>query len=321
MIYPDGIFVRSLSELKSMETNEVYVEVEDTGQPRIPSSMLLRLKADGTPKASLVAGGHKEDPRIHNDINNISSAVLKSSSFKLIFCHAIERGHQVYMIDVTTAFLNSPIEHEIYMTLPSQLSVFGVPKLVKLQKGLYGTHEAGRLWFDLLHNVLVDKMHFIQSTADLCLYFHSTKNITLGVYVDDTLCASTKVDYHWVYDTLESFFKITTTGPMTYGLGIDVHQTVEDGVLVKVKLSQETFITAMLEQYGMLKSKPVYTPAIPNTFLTPDMPNPTTQLHEHNESIISLTSFQSLVGSILWVNLQTRPDISQAVSQIGRAHV
>ena len=46
------------------------------------------------------------------------------------------------------------------MELPSELSQFGVPKLVKLLKGLYGCHDAGRLWWDLLHNVLIKDMKF-----------------------------------------------------------------------------------------------------------------------------------------------------------------
>ena len=107
-------------------------------------------------------------------------------------------------------------------------------------------------------------------------------------------------------------------GQMTLGLGIDVHQTVQNGILTSVTLSQESFVTNLLIQYGLNDSKPVYTPAIPNTFLIPNMPEYETQRNNHKESTLSIKNFPSVVGSLLWLNLQTRPDISQAVSQLTR---
>ena len=305
-------------ECKSMISNEVWVEVKDTGQERIPSFLLLRRKADGSAKARIVAGGHKEKPGVHFDPNNISSSVLKSTSFKIIFCKGIELGLQIWHIDVITAFLNSKAKHVIFMTLPIQLADFGVPRLVKLLKGLYGTHDASRLWWDLLHHVLVVKLKFIQSTSDPCLYYHSIKIIILGVYVDDCPFVASRSDYEWLCTNLELDFKITTKGPMTQGLGIDVHQTIENGMLTSVTLSQESFITELLTQYGFLLSKPVYTPAIPNTFLVPDMSDYETH-NDCKESTLSLKNFSSLVGSLLWLNLQTRPDISQATTQLTRS--
>ena len=255
-----------------MDTNKVWIQVEDTGQERIPSFVIFRRKGDGTAKARIVAGGHKEIAGLHFDPDAISSSVLKSISFRLIFLKGIELGLMIYHIDVVTAYLNSPSKHVIYMTLPPHFGKFGVPRLVKLLKGLYGTHDASRLWWDLLHNVLVVKMKFIQSTSDPCLYYHSVKMIILGVYVDDCPLVASFTDYQWVCTNLELDFNITAKGPMTLGLGIDVHQTVENGILTSVTLSQESFVTNLLIEYGLNDSKTVYTPAVPNTFLVPNMP-------------------------------------------------
>ena len=93
--------------------------------------------------------------------------------------------------------------------------------------------------------------------------------------------------------------------------------TIENGILTSVTLSQESFIIELLTQYGFLLSKPVYTPAIPNTFLVPGMPDYETH-NDCKESTLSLKNFPSLVGSLLLLNLQTRSDISQATSQLTR---
>ena len=141
---------------------------------------------------------------------------LWAASFNQIVCLGllhIELGLQIYHIDVVTAYLNSKVKHEIFMTLPIQLADFGIPRLVKLLKGLYGTHDASRLWWDLLHHVLVVKLKFIQSTSDPCLYYHSIKIIILGVYVDDCPVVASYSDYEWVCTNLELDFKITTKAP------------------------------------------------------------------------------------------------------------
>ncbi len=314
-----------------MVSNEVWIEVKDIGQRRIYAFVVLRIKPDddGTGpkhKARIVAGGDKQIANKDYDPDNISFSVLKNTTLKLLICKAIELGFQIYHIDIVTAFLNSPVKYEIYMELPSELVQFGTPKLVKLLKGLYGCHDSGRLWYDLLHTVLVNDMKFIQSTNDPCLYIHSTKTIFTGVYVDDLPLVASQSDYEWFCKTLAKFFKLTDKGPMRRCLGIDIKQTVHNNALTDVILSQEKYIINILNQFGFNNSKPVYTPAVPNTFLISNMPdtddtiinNDTISKSTTDVTAVSEKSYPSLVGSLLWLALQTRPEISQAVSQLSR---
>ena len=120
----------------------MWEEVFDSGQRRIYSFVVLRIKPDddGTGpkyKARIVADGNKQIPIEDYDPDGISFSVLKTTTLKFLFCKAIEMGYQVFHIDVVTAFLNSPVKYEIFMALPTELSQFGTPKLVRLLKGLY----------------------------------------------------------------------------------------------------------------------------------------------------------------------------------------
>ena len=99
---------------------------------------------------------------------------------------------------------------------------------------------------------------------------------------------------------------------------MNVIQTIKDGKGVSIKLHQEKYIYEVLQRFGFQHCTPVYTPAVPNTFLTAEMPNYVHHAKDHNSSKLSLALYLSVVGSLLWISISTRPEISQAVSQLCR---
>ena len=69
-------------------------------------------------------------------------------------------------MDVKTAYLNAPIDYEIYMDQPEgyeQLCNFKCKTVCKLNKSLYGLIQSGRNWNKLLHQFLIDNklMHLL----------------------------------------------------------------------------------------------------------------------------------------------------------------
>ena len=78
----------------------------------------------------------------------------------------------VHQMDVKTAYLNAPIDCELYVEQPEGFVTMGEngEKLVlKLKKSLYGLKQSGRNWNNMLHKYLIDE-HFEQSLADHCVY-------------------------------------------------------------------------------------------------------------------------------------------------------
>ena len=97
---------------------------------------------------------------------------------------------------------------------------------------------------------------------------------------------------------------------------MDVVQTIVDHKLVAVKLHRFAYINDVLERFGFQDCHSVQTPAIPNTYLTLDMVDYSGQIKDHKLSKISIDTYPSVVGCLLWISLCTRPEISQAVSQL-----
>ena len=170
----------------------------------------------------------------------------------------------------------------------------------------------------MMYYDVVEELQFVQATNDSCLYFHKQKKIALGVYVDDMPTAASQENYRWVVQELEKRFQITDKGVLTRCLGMNVIQTIENGSLVSIKLHQPEYIGELLQKFGFQDCTPVSTPAIPNTFLTAEMPNYVHQVKDHNMSKLSLALYPSLVGSLLWIAISTRPEIAQAVTQLCR---
>ena len=97
-------------------------------------------------------------------------------------------------MDVKTAFLNGPIDCELFVEQPKGFEKLGTngEKLVwKLNKSLYGLKQSGRIWNLLLHDYLIER-GFKQSLTDMCVYTKQNHDcqVILLVWVDDLLIAA-----------------------------------------------------------------------------------------------------------------------------------
>jgi len=91
------------------------------GARKIGSRFVLRNKIgpDGQlerRKARLVAQGFSQ--RLGVDFHETYAPVARMESFRVIITLAVELGLKIDQLDVTTAYLNSDIDTEIYMSVP-----------------------------------------------------------------------------------------------------------------------------------------------------------------------------------------------------------
>ena len=77
----------------------------------------------------------------------------------------------VHQVDVKAAYLNAPIDCEIYLELAKGYEVPGKDKklVYKLNKTLYGLKQSSRNWNSVLNNELINN-GFKQSLADPCMH-------------------------------------------------------------------------------------------------------------------------------------------------------
>jgi hypothetical protein len=159
-------------------------------------------------KSRLVAGGHRQDRDLYEDV---SSPTVALSSLLIIAAIAAKELRTAVTIDIAGAYLNATIvHHDIFMRIEPRLAemlaeidpsfaryrdpVTGA-LFVKLRKALYGCIESGKLWFEHLSGTL-RQLGYTPNPMDRCVWNKTENGVqcTVAVYVDDLYITCKRVD-------------------------------------------------------------------------------------------------------------------------------
>ena len=126
------------------------------------------------------------------------------------------------------------------------------------------------------------------------------------MYVDDILVASRNEKMIDEFsEHLSEIFEIKSLGDVKYCLGIEFTQN-EQGIM----MSQRGYISYMLNRFRMSDSRPVATPIDFGTNLKQSK----NQTNDTEEKI----PYRELIGSLIYLAVCSRPDISYAVSYLSQ---
>ena len=257
-------------------------------------------------KCRLVAKGYSQ--LYGADYDETFSPVVRFSSIRTLLSFAVQNNLHVHQMDVVTAFLNGHLEEEIYMEQPEGYVKPGQEHLVcKLKRSIYGLKQSPRCWSKAFTEFMMG-IGFKQSTSDPCVFVRSRQELEiLAVYVDDLILITESTEsMNELKAALKERYKMKDMGELSYILGISVIQDKEKN---RVILHQKHYIEAILRKYGMDNANPVATPADANVKLKKS-DGVSKPVHQH--------TYQSMVGSLLYAAMATRPDIAQAVSAVSK---
>ena len=305
-------------EMKSMKDNDVWDLVElPKGVKPIGCKWIFKTKRDSKGnieryKARLVAKGFTQKEGI--DYKETFSPVSSKDSFRTIMALVAHLDLELHQMDVKTAFLNGDIDETIYMVQPENF-VSGDPKsmVCKLKKSIYGLKQASRQWYHKFHQVITS-YGFEVNMVDDCVYhkFSGSKLIFLILYVDDILLASS--DIGLLHDTkkfLTKNFEMKDLGDASFVLGIQILRDRSRGIL---GLSQKSYIEKVLDRFGMKNCASGDTPvAKGDKFSLSQCPKNKLEIKEMEK-----IPYASAIGSLMYAQVCTRPDIAFIVGVLGR---
>ncbi|GJW90126.1 putative ribonuclease H-like domain-containing protein [Tanacetum coccineum] len=110
-------------------------------------------------KARLVAQGYTQEEGI--DYDEVFAPVTKIEAIRLFLAYASFKDFVVYQMDVKSAFLYGKIEEEVYVCQPPGFEDPKFPdKVSKVEKALYGLHQAPRACQDKYVDEILKKFGF-----------------------------------------------------------------------------------------------------------------------------------------------------------------
>ncbi|GKV14655.1 hypothetical protein SLEP1_g25495 [Rubroshorea leprosula] len=300
----------TLEEMKAIEKNNTW-ELTDLPQDQkaidVKWVFKTKMKSNGEierHKARLVARGFEQRPG--HDYQEVFSPVARMETIRFIIAWAAQNQWKINQMDVKSAFLNGPLEEEVFVRQPPGFVKEGSEdKVYRLKKALYGLKQAPRAWNKRIDSFFV-KAGFKKCPSEHALYvkFNESGDILiLCLYVDDLIFTSNST--RMIEDFKRSMmheFEMMDLGLMSYFLGIEVMQR-EDGIFI----CQKRYASELLRRFHMHNCNPARTLVEVGTKL----------FKEGDDVRVNPTFFKQLVGSLRYLTC-TRPDISYGVGLISK---
>ncbi|CAL1351957.1 unnamed protein product [Linum trigynum] len=254
-------------------------------------------------KCRLVAKGFHQ--RAGVDYHETFSPVLKPVTVRTVFTLALSSHWPIFQYDVNNAFLQGPLQEEVYMSQPPGFRDPKFPHHVcRLRRAIYGLRQAPRAWYEALSSFLLS-CGFVKTASDASLFVYSHDGVLVYflMYVDDLLLTGNNAAFLSAFQSkLSDRFSLKHLGHVHYFLGIEIIPN-SAGFL----LSQHKYVTDLLTRFQMHEAAPAPTPLASTARLT----------LADGSSPADATLYRQVLGALQYL-VTTRPDIAFSVNKLSQ---
>nr|GEW95220.1 putative ribonuclease H-like domain-containing protein [Tanacetum cinerariifolium] len=180
-------------------------------------------------------------------------------------------------------------------------------RVYKVEKALYGLHQAPRAWYEILSTYLLDN-EFQRGNIDKILFIKRDKSdiLLVQVYVNDIIFGSTRKELCTEFEKImHKKFKMSSMGELTFFLGLQVKQK-EDGIFI----SQDKYVNEILNKFDFSDVKTTSTP----------METKKPLLKDEDSVEVDVHLYRLMIGSLIYLTC-SRPDIMFVVCACARFQV
>nr|GEU92142.1 putative ribonuclease H-like domain-containing protein [Tanacetum cinerariifolium] len=192
------------------------------------------------------------------DYEEVFTPVARIEAIRLFLAYASYMGFTVYQMDFKSVFLYGNINDEVYVMQPPGFQDPKFPhRVYKVEKAMYGLHQASRALYGTLSKYLLDN-GFQRGTIDQTLFIRKLKeeSLLVQVYVDDIIFGSSNPKLCRQFEALmHDKFQMSVMGELKFFLGLQVLQK-KDGIF----LSQDKYVGDILKKFGYTDIRAAKTP-------------------------------------------------------------
>lgn len=300
------------SEMASLSAKQALLLMQRTsGMHVVGSKWVFDYKHDATGtvnryKARLVMQGFTQIKGL--DYDESWAPCPARATVRCLLAIVAERDLELYGLDIKTAYLNAAMDKELYIEQPRGYEQGGRDIVCKVVMALYGSKQAGKLWYDDLSKTLV-AAGMRASAADPCLYLWRHPEygtIYVLVHVDDTIIAARSNEgAEAAKRVITDKYETRDQGEVTDFLGMRVTRDRDARTL---DLSNPGHTMALIKRFGMEEANPTQVPMHKGA-----------DLRRTGENILhDAAPYMELVGGLLYLSTTTRPDLALAAGKLAQ---
>jgi hypothetical protein len=306
--YRDQFLFAAFEEIEALVAQKTwYEDLKANATVRIvPSQWVFKIKRspDGEVKKFKARCVLRGDLQEYEGETFSPVAAWPTVRSMMVMCMRL--GWVTICIDFSNAFVQSPLPEDepVWMHVPRGFrSTLGPEYCLKLTKSLYGHKVAPLLWYKFVTTAFKE-LGLKQSEHDECLWYG--ENLILVQYVDDCGIGAPNMEIinDFVQKLKDKGFTLTQEESFAEFLGIKFNP-LDDG---SIELTQKGLITKILQAANMTDCNPNALPAA-QAALGAD---------KDGEPMQETWNYRAIVGMLLYLSTNTRPDIAFAVSQVAR---
>src|SRR6266850_885389 len=299
-------------EIATLDKNKTWELVDlPAGCKAVKLKWVFKHKVDSCYCARLVAKGFMQIPGL--DYDETFSPIAHFESLRLLLALAVLEDWEVHQLDIKSAFLNGVLDEEIYMEQPQGFIITGKEtRVCYLKKAIYGLKQASCTWNSNIHAAQTE-LGFKWTVADAGIYvMHQQEGdgpLYIILYIDDiTILGASLEAVKELKVNLAKCYEISDLGEIESYLGIRITRDRQSKCLT---IDQSGYIKDVLEHFGMADANPHNTPLLAGADVH-------LVKYDSQASVSDIKHYQSLIGSLLYVQIGTHPDISFAVSRLAQ---
>ncbi|GJX70251.1 putative ribonuclease H-like domain-containing protein [Tanacetum coccineum] len=222
--------------------------------------------------------------------NKKDERVARIEAIRLFLAYASFKDFVMYYMDLKSAFLYGKIKEEVHVCEPLGFEDLEFPdRIYKVEKALYGLHQAPRAWYETLSTYLLDN-RFQRGQIDKTLFIKRVKG--------NEMCTEFEKMMH-------KKFQMSSMRELTFFLGLEVTQKY-DGIFI----SQHKYVDEILKKFCFSTVKITSTPMETSKLLLKDVEAEDVDVH----------LYRSMIGSLMYLTA-SRPDIMFIICVCARFQV
>ena len=275
--------------------------------PFLKLSMVFSIKIDPDGnrlyKARWVAKGFSQKPGINYD--DTYAPTMRMPTLRMLLNFAVQHDLILNQVDVNNAYLNAPLDADIYMKQPDGF-VKDQDLVCHLHKSLYGLKQSARLWCNALSSFMLSQ-GLKPLDRDPCLFIRHNDQGRLYClfWVDDLILAGSTTDSINIFKmNMDKLYKLKDIGPPKFYLGIQFSRTENS-----ISINQALYTKQILERFDIQDAAPRTLPCAPGIHKLVEMDSP---LYDNPRV------YREMVGSLLYLASCTRPDLKFVVGFLSK---